>query len=93
MCFETLGLVALEAGAAAKPVVASRAGGLPEAVLDTHSGFIVEPGDAEAFAGRCIQLCKNAELRMHMGEAGLKRVRGVFSLDREVLELLTWYRQ
>ena len=47
---EGLGLVALEAIARGRPVIASRAGGLPEAVCDGVDGVLVEPEDARALA-------------------------------------------
>jgi glycosyltransferase involved in cell wall biosynthesis len=47
---EGLGLVALEAIARGRPVIASRAGGLPEAVLDGVDGVLVPPEDPRALA-------------------------------------------
>jgi glycosyltransferase involved in cell wall biosynthesis len=47
---EGLGLVALEAIARGRPVIASRAGGLPEVVLDGVDGVLVPPEDARALA-------------------------------------------
>jgi glycosyltransferase involved in cell wall biosynthesis len=46
---ETLGLVLLEAMAAGCPVVACRAGGVPDAVQDGLTGFLFEPGDTAGF--------------------------------------------
>ncbi len=47
---ETLGLVLLEAMASGCPVVACRAGGVPDAVDDGETGFLFEPDDNESFA-------------------------------------------
>jgi glycosyltransferase involved in cell wall biosynthesis len=47
---EGLGLIALEAVARGRPVIASRAGGLPEVVADGVDGVLVPPGDARALA-------------------------------------------
>jgi glycosyltransferase involved in cell wall biosynthesis len=46
---ETLGLVLLEAMASGCPVVACRAGGVPDAVQDQLTGFLFEPGDMAGF--------------------------------------------
>ena len=42
---EGFGIVALEAAASGKPVVATRVGGIPDAVEDDKSGILVAPGD------------------------------------------------
>ena len=52
---EGLGVAALEAMAAARPVVASRVGGLAEVVVDGESGLLVPPGDPAALAAALAQ--------------------------------------
>ena len=52
ICFDTFGLVNLEAMRYAKPVVASCFGGLPEVVVDGETGFIENPFDVQAFSDR-----------------------------------------
>jgi glycosyltransferase involved in cell wall biosynthesis len=53
---EGLGLVALEAFARGRPVVASRVGGLAESVQDGVDGFLVPPEDPQALAGALARL-------------------------------------
>jgi len=67
---EGLPLTVLEAMAAARPVVASRVGGIPEAVGDRRSGLLVPPGDASALAQALTTLLGDPALRSAMGEAG-----------------------
>jgi len=74
----------LEAMAAARPVVASRAGGNPEAVVHGETGFLAPPGDARAFAGAILRLLRDPDLARAMGEAGRKRAARFFSMDAMV---------
>lgn len=67
---EPLGLVALEAGAAERPVVASHAGGVAEVVRDGVSGLLVAPGDPAALAGALARLAADPEAAARMGRAG-----------------------
>ena len=53
---EGLGLVALEAFARGRPVVASRVGGLAESVVDGVDGFLVPPDDPKALAAALARL-------------------------------------
>lgn len=72
---EAFGLVALEAMAAGAPVVASRAGGLPEVVLDGETGLLVTPGDASALRQALERLVSEPALRERLGAAGAVRAR------------------
>ncbi|MCK0509207.1 glycosyltransferase family 4 protein [Aromatoleum anaerobium] len=76
---EPLGLISLEAGACRKPVVATRVGGIPEAVHDGVNGFLVEAGDVAALAERVESLIGDAALRQKMGEAGRRRIEAEFT--------------
>lgn len=70
---EGFGLVFVEAGACGKAVVAGREGGQPEAVIDGHSGLVVDGRDVEALASALARLLSDAELRRSMGRAGRAR--------------------
>jgi glycosyltransferase involved in cell wall biosynthesis len=80
--YEGLGVAVLEAMAAAKPVVASRVGGLPELVADRETGFLVPPGDAAALADSIGRLVPEQILMDAMGERGRERVEQLFTLER-----------
>lgn len=90
---EGFGMVLLEAMAMAKPVVASRVGGIPEAVEDGVTGVLVPPGNSGELAGALLRLLKDPALRDTMGKAGRKRVETMFSLERTIEELESTYRQ
>ena len=68
------------------PVVASRVGGLPEAVSDGVEGLLVPPGDPQALA-QAVQRLADAGVRRQMGEAARRRALGEFSLQDNVREL------
>ena len=53
---EEFGITAVEAQAAGRPVVAARAGGALETVLDGRTGVLAEPDDAASFAGAIAEL-------------------------------------
>ena len=72
---EPFALVNLEAMATGLPVIATLAGGSPEAVVDGITGLLVPPSDASALAGALSKLLENPNLRRKMGEAGLKRIQ------------------
>jgi glycosyltransferase involved in cell wall biosynthesis len=78
---ESLPFSVLEAMAAGLPVVATRVGGVPEAVADGETGFLVEPRDAEGLREKLRLLLNDAELRRRMGEAGRARVEREFSVE------------
>ena len=81
---ESFGLSALEAQACAVPVVGSDAGGLPEVVKHTETGFLLPVGDVEGMAARTLEILKDDELRREMGEAGRRRVESLFGAERVV---------
>lgn len=67
---EPFGLVAVEAMASARPVVASAAGGLKEIIRHGETGFLFQTGDSAELAKEIEILLENFPLRARMGEAG-----------------------
>jgi len=91
ICFDTFGLVNLEAMEHSKPVVATVFGGSPEVVKDGESGFIANPFDVEAFAGRVERLLSDPDLRARMGAEGRRRLDAHFTIERLTDEFLEEY--
>lgn len=87
---EPLGLVALEAAAAGLPVVATRHGGVAEAVLDGETGTLIEPVPAE-LARALRALADDPALAGRMGAAGRRQVAATFSAERTVAGLQDLY--
>jgi glycosyltransferase involved in cell wall biosynthesis len=83
---------AIEALAAATPVVANRVGGVPDVVRDSIDGFLVERGDVEAAADRLATLAAEPDLRRRLGESGRARVRDRYSVARLVDDVDRLYR-
>jgi len=88
---EGLGVAVLEAMAMAKPVVASKVGGLPELVEDGKTGFLVEPQNPSALAEAIARLLQEPELQRRMGEKARLRVEEHFSREQMVIKTETLY--
>jgi len=80
---EGFGLVLVEAMAAERPVVATRAGAMPEIVVDGETGFLAD--GVEAFAQALARLTDPA-VRQRFGEAGRRRVNEHFAVARMCAE-------
>ena len=89
---EGWGLSLMEAMACGKPVVASRAGGIPELVRDGTDGVLVRPGDVRGFADAIVKLLGDPKLRESMGIKGRQRV-GEFSWDETARVALREYEK
>lgn len=88
---EGLGSVLLDALALGRPVVATRAGGIPDAVLENETGFLAEPGDAAALGDGIAMLLRDPELWTRMSQSSLARARE-FSMEAIARRTLEVYR-
>jgi glycosyltransferase involved in cell wall biosynthesis len=87
--YEGASLTVLEAMAAGVPVVATRVGGVEEA-LD-GAGVVVEPGEAAAVAAGVERVLGDPETAAQLGEAGRRRARERFTRERMVAETVALY--
>ncbi|TDB90440.1 glycosyltransferase family 4 protein [Actinomadura sp. 7K534] len=88
--YEGFSLPAVEHMASGTPLVASRAGALPEVVGD--GGVLVEPGDVEELAATLHRLHDSAAERARVGEAGLARVQERFAWPAVAKATVEHYR-
>jgi glycosyltransferase involved in cell wall biosynthesis len=89
---EGLGTSLLDAMALSKATVASDTGGIPEVVSHGETGLLVPPRDHRALAAAISDLLKNSGRRERMGQAGLERVKRLFTAERMVERTLDVYR-
>lgn len=87
---EGFGIVYLEAGLFAKPVIGSRSGGVPEAVRHEETGLLVDPGDVAALAAAIRRLRDDPALARRLGEQGRRRVLEEFGWLRQAQPLLDY---
>jgi glycosyltransferase involved in cell wall biosynthesis len=85
------GMPVVEAGAMAKPVVASRIGGLEESVVDGQTGLLVSPNDPSALADAIVCVLKDEVLAHLLGEAGYHRAFVQHNADVHVLKIQMIY--
>ena len=84
---EGFGITCLEANACEKPVICGNTGGMPEAVEEGITGFIIDPTNDEIFVKRLDELLSDPEKCCRMGKEGRKRVIKYFDYEKRSLEL------
>jgi glycosyltransferase involved in cell wall biosynthesis len=77
---EGMGRALVEAMAAARPVVASRVGGIPTIVEDRRTGLLVPPGDPDALAAAIAELIARPDWARTLALAGRERIDAGFSV-------------
>lgn len=81
LCFETFGMVVVEAMACGVPVIASRIGSLPYVVDEGINGALFEPGNSVALLKELRCLWENPDLAYQMGTAARRKVIAEYSED------------
>lgn len=90
---EGLPVAALETACAARPIIASRVGGLPELVVHNETGLLFEKEDVGELARSVVRLLTQPALAARLGLAARKRVESHFSWRKYVDEYLALYRR
>ena len=90
--YEGSSLVTLEAMTHGLPVVATRAGGIPDKVRDGETGRLVAPGDVDGLAAALADLAADPSRRQEMGRRGRERAEADFTWERIIERVLALYR-
>jgi len=91
--YEGFGLPAAESMACGTPVVASRAGALPEVVGEDGAGILVPARDSQALAQALLQLLQDDQRRKIMGRAGRQRVENFFTWGKVAARTVEVYQE
>jgi glycosyltransferase involved in cell wall biosynthesis len=81
----------IEAGAMAKPVVASNMDGVKELVQNNLTGILVEPNDPRALADALMKVLSDKHLAETMGEAGYLQAKEKFSAEKNCKQIMDIY--
>ena len=90
---EGLGTSILDAFATKTPVVATRAGGIPEAVIHEHTGLLAEVADANVLAMQIERILHSAELRAQLTENAYKHLLKTFTKEKVAHQTLSVYQE
>jgi glycosyltransferase involved in cell wall biosynthesis len=77
----------------ARPIVATRVGGVPDLIEDGVNGLLVDPGDDAALAAAIGRMLADPEAARRMGEAARERRRREFTVDLMVRRFEALYER
>jgi glycosyltransferase involved in cell wall biosynthesis len=86
-------VVAIEALAAGRPVVATAVGGVPDVVTHEQDGLLTEVGDIDALGAALVRLAGDPALRRQMGESGRTKTLPRYAVSRLVDDIDGLYRE
>lgn len=90
---EAFGLVFIEAGAQAKPVISTTVGGIKEIILHEETGYLIAPESPNELADALQRLILSPELRTTLGKQAYLRVQENFSINTMINNYLTIFAQ
>jgi glycosyltransferase involved in cell wall biosynthesis len=90
---EGLGRALQEGGLLRRPGIGTDLGGIPEAIRDGESGFVVPVGDVDVLADRMETLVADPALRLAMGAAAHDHIRATFTIPAMVAGTLATYEK
>jgi glycosyltransferase involved in cell wall biosynthesis len=90
---EGMPLALLEAAALARPIVATRVGGIPQMLVDGEHALLVEPGDADALAAMLARVCEQTDAARDLGLRAQASIRQRHNVDAQADALAQAYRR
>lgn len=90
---EGLGIANLEAMAMGKPTIVSDNGGLPDAVVDGVTGFVIPPASVEILAWALLKLLKDENLACRLGRNARRRVVDLFAMATNTRKLEAFFEE
>jgi glycosyltransferase involved in cell wall biosynthesis len=90
---EGLPLAAVEAHAAARPIVATETGGIPEVVVNGQTGLLVPPNDSAALAEAMHRVLSDPVLALRLGTNGRRFVEQHFDVRVQIERTMALYRE
>ena len=91
--WEGLGLAVIEAAASARPIVASKVGGIPEIIEDNKTGLLVEPENVKSLVDGLEQILLGEKDALKMGHKAREAVKEKFGIKRMVREYEELYKE
>lgn len=91
--YEGFGLTLIEGMACGLPVVAMAVGGVTDIVVDSETGYLIAPGDVDAFSARLVELAGAPALRDQMGSSGRTRAEERFGAKAVAAMFVALYRE
>jgi len=80
-------LAVLESSAAGLPVISTRHAGIPDVIIDSETGFLVDENDVHGMAAAMMKILADIDLARKMGNAGKQRIRKNFTMDMYISSL------
>ncbi len=90
---EGFGRTIIEAGAAGRPSIGTRIGGIPELVEEGRTGWLVPEGDAEPLADRLMELAGQEASLREAGAAARQHVREHFTIEAHAARMVSLWQE
>ncbi len=91
--YEDFPFVVIEAMSTARPVIGTRVAGMPEQIDDGETGFLCDPGNAEALAAAMLWFLQNPDKVNEMGKKGLEKFNRLFKLENALKAYYEVYQE